>query len=167
MSRRKMVFIGAGVVLIGASIVMTHASSHVMAESASTLANPHHAGIPAPKTFHTNHLPIPPVAKSVPRGPLPSSVTITARKARAIAFQYIEYHRPSQRIVPPTITGVTLVTRSAAEQKAGSQPGLPPYLWKVSFHNAQFDMFGIWPRGSLYINTETGSVAMGHGAPNP
>lgn len=167
MSRRKTLFMGAGLLLIGVGMMVTHPMSHVMAESASTLANPHHAGIPAPKTFHTNHLPIPTVAQSIPHGPLPSTVTISQGKARVLAIHYIEYHRPSSRIVPPTITSVTLVTRSAAEQQAGAQPGLPPYLWKVTFQNAQFDMFGIHPRGGVYINTETGSIAMGYGAPNP
>ena len=158
--------ISLGIAVIGIGLAMSPASSHVMAESVATLANPHHTGIPAPKTFHTNHLPIPTRAQSVPRGPLPSSVTVSGGKARSVATKYIEWHRRTKQIVPPTISQVTLVTSGAAEQQAGSQPGLPPYLWKVNFRNAKFDMFGIWSRGSLYINTETGAVAMGHGAPN-
>ncbi|WP_020375061.1 hypothetical protein [Sulfobacillus thermosulfidooxidans] len=162
----KMARMSLGIAVVGVGLIMTPISSPVMAESAATLANPHHAGIPGPKTFHTNHLPIPTHAQSVPRGPLPPSVTVSAGKARSVAIKYIEWHRPTKQIVPPTISQVTLVTSSAAEQQAGSQPGLPPYLWKVNFCHAKFDMFGIWPRGALYINTETGAVAMGHGAPH-
>ncbi len=162
----KIAGISLGIAVVGMGLVMTSASSPVMAESAATLANPHHVGVPAPQTFHTNHLPIPAVAKRIPAGPLPASVTISRGKARTIAIQWIEWHRPTKKIVPPVITGITLMSRSAVEQQAGSQSGLPPYLWKVTFRSTDFELFGHWPQGSVYINTETGFVPVAHGAPN-
>ncbi len=162
----KMAGISVGIAVVGMDLIMTSASSPVMAESAATLANPHHAGIPEPKTFHTNHLPIPTLSRPVPHGALPSSVTISPGRARALAIQWIEFHRPTKKIVPPVITGVSLMSRSAVERKAGAQPGLPPYLWKVTFHSTDFELFGKWPQGAVYVNTETGFIPVASATPS-
>ncbi len=148
--------IGTGVAWLG-----WHGIAH--AETSPHIANPSALHIPAPRTFHTNQLPIPTTAAAVPSGPLPSTVTITSGRARAIAIQWIEFHRPTKKIVPPVITGITLISQSAAEQQTGAQPGLSPYLWKVTFRSTDFELFGMWPRGSIFINTENGTVPIADG----
>lgn len=155
-----------GILVIGGGVGWMGWHQAVFAASNNTAGASRTSHIPAPKTFKTNQLPIPAVARSVPTGALPSSVTVTAGKARAVAIQWIEAHRPTKQIVPPVITGVTLMTRSAVEQKAGAQAGLSTYLWQVNFRSTDFELFGSWPRGTVYVNTVTGTVPIAHGAAN-
>lgn len=155
-------FVG-GLLAIGAGIAWLGWHGTAQAIAPTQVANPQSPQIPAAHTFHTNHLPIPTTATTVPSGPLPTTVTVTPGRARTIAIQWIEFHRPTKHIVPPVITGITLMSRSAVEKQAGAQPGLSPYLWKVTFRSTDFELFGMWPRGSVFINTENGTVPIAHG----
>lgn len=147
---------GAGVFLL----------QDVFAQSSSP-SNAALATIPSPRTFRTNHLPIPKVIQAVPKGVIPKGVTIAEGKARALAIAWIEQHRPSKAIVPPVITNIKLVTASEVEVKAGAQPGLPPYLWQISFTMAKpdFDVMGlVRSAGTVWVNSQNGTIPIVFGA---
>jgi hypothetical protein len=134
----------------------------VFAMTQDHVPNPTRPGIPSPRTFHTNLLPIPSVASSIPAGRIPSGVTVSMRQALTIAEAWaLQSLNRSASSVRPDILSATLVSRAEAEQMAGAQPNLPDYLWEVAYRGPVRMLTGnVFPYGIVFISSTTGRVEM-------
>ncbi|MCL5015120.1 MAG: hypothetical protein M1493_14235 [Firmicutes bacterium] len=79
---------------------------------------------------------------------------INRQEARTIATQWANLHRLPTAPVHPVVMSVIQVTKTALIHKAGWQPGIPAWVWQVTFRENLRNP----SRQVIYINPATGSV---------